>query len=45
MQAAGRSHILHPLLEAIAKGQALQAIGQSHVLYALVEPFAKDQLS
>ena len=33
-EASGESHILHALVEAIAKGQALQAAGQSHILHA-----------
>jgi len=37
LQAAGRSHIVHALVEMYANGQALQATGRSHIVHALIE--------
>ena len=36
-------HIVHALIEFVAKGQALQATGQSHIVHAIVEVVAKGQ--
>ena len=33
LNTAGQSRIVHPLVETITKGQALQAAGQSHIVH------------
>ena len=38
--ANGQSHIVHALVEFVAKGQALRATGQSHLVHEPVEAYA-----